>query len=59
MQHAKSIGADNATINMGFDGRLSSPNLVENLVKGALATGCNVNNIGLVPTPTLYLQISF
>jgi phosphomannomutase len=59
MNHAQSIGVDNATINMGFDGRLSSPNLVKNLVKGAIATGCNVNNVGLVPTPTLYFANFF
>ena len=46
-------------IAVGFDGRLSSPNLSFNLIKGILSTGCNVNNIGLVPTPILYFAKFF
>jgi len=36
------------------DGRLSGPLLIEALSKGILATGCNVIDIGMVPTPVLY-----
>ncbi len=48
---------------IGRDGRLSGERLSEQLAAGILTTGCNVVNIGLVPTPVLYyaaehLQIS-
>ncbi len=42
------------TVVIGWDGRLSGPGLAGSLAKGFLATGCNVIQIGQVPTPTLY-----
>lgn len=42
------------TIVVGRDGRTSSPYLAEALVSGILATGQNVLDIGMVPTPALY-----
>ncbi len=42
------------TLVVGYDGRLSSPDISESLVQGILLTGCNVINIGMVPTPVLY-----
>lgn len=36
------------------DGRLSSPDLVDALIKGLVSTGREVINIGFVPTPLLY-----
>lgn len=36
------------------DGRVSSPTLTEALINGLLSTGCDVLDIGLVPTPVLY-----
>lgn len=36
------------------DGRLSGPSLSSALVRGALAAGCNVIDLGAVPTPVLY-----
>ena len=42
------------TIVIGRDGRHSSEGLAEALAKGILTTGCNVLDIGLVPTPVLY-----
>ncbi len=36
------------------DGRLSGPELSESLIKGLLDCGCNVTDIGMVPTPVLY-----
>ncbi|MAZ77899.1 MAG: phosphomannomutase/phosphoglucomutase [Legionellaceae bacterium] len=36
------------------DGRLSGPRLVNALQQGILSTGCNVIDIGAVPTPLLY-----
>lgn len=41
-------------INVGRDCRLSSTRLRDALVKGLLATGCDVTDIGVVPTPVLY-----
>jgi phosphomannomutase/phosphoglucomutase len=42
------------TIVVARDGRLSSPALSEALIKGIISTGCDVLDIGLVPTPVLY-----
>lgn len=39
---------------LGWDGRLSSPELAAALQKGLLATGCDVINIGSVATGMLY-----
>jgi phosphomannomutase/phosphoglucomutase len=36
------------------DGRLSSPILFDSLTEGLLSTGCNIIDIGLVPTPLMY-----
>src|SRR5690348_16292959 len=36
------------------DGRLSSPQLKNELIHGILSTGCDVIDIGLVPTPLMY-----
>lgn len=36
------------------DGRLSSPELFEALSEGIQASGCNVINLGVAPTPVLY-----
>lgn len=36
------------------DGRLSSPGFAEALARGIASTGCDVLDIGLVPTPMLY-----
>ncbi len=39
---------------VGRDGRHSSPALSEALIEGILASGCDVVNIGMVPTPLVY-----
>lgn len=39
---------------VGYDGRLTSPMLAKNLIKGILSTGTNVYNIGQVITPMVY-----
>jgi len=41
-------------INVGRDCRLSSSRLRDALVKGLLNAGCDVTDIGVVPTPVLY-----
>lgn len=42
------------SIAVGRDGRLSGPALSAALCKGILTTGCDVINLGVVPTPVLY-----
>ena len=39
---------------LGYDGRLSSETLAEAATRGILATGCDVIDVGCVPTPVLY-----
>ena len=36
------------------DGRISGPSLLKSFQEGVLASGCNVTDLGLVPTPLLY-----
>jgi len=44
---------------LGWDCRLSSPSFAEALAAGLLATGCNVTDIGIVPTPLMYFGIFY
>ena len=39
---------------VGWDGRLSSPQLAQALVEGLTGTGCTVRKVGRGPTPMLY-----
>jgi phosphomannomutase len=43
---------------VGYDMRLSSPQLKEALTKGLLDGGCDVEDIGLVSTPTFYYGVA-
>lgn len=45
---------DSPRVCVGFDGRLSSPELEESLVKGLQTTGAEVIRVGRGPTPMLY-----
>ena len=36
------------------DGRISGPSLLKSFQEGVLASGCNITDLGLVPTPLLY-----
>ncbi len=45
------------TISVGRDGRLSSPALHKALVKGLLAGGLNVVDIGICPSPLVYFSL--
>ncbi len=42
------------SILVGADARLSSPQLSEALMTGLCASGCNVIDLGVIPTPLLY-----
>ena len=39
---------------VGRDGRLSGPSLVEGLITGLMRAGCDVIDVGMVPTPVVY-----
>ncbi len=41
----------------GRDGRLSGPKLQQALIRGILATGVDVVNIGVTPTPVMYFSL--
>lgn len=45
------------TASVGYDGRLSSPELEKAVVRGLRASGCDVLRIGLGPTPMLYYSV--
>ncbi|HTB13372.1 MAG TPA: phosphomannomutase/phosphoglucomutase [Bryobacteraceae bacterium] len=45
-----------ARLNLGRDCRLSSPRLHEALLEGLLSSGCDVTDVGVVPTPLLYFS---
>ena len=45
---------DAPKIAVGYDGRISSPDLAEALIEGLMAGGADVQAIGLGPTPMLY-----
>lgn len=46
------LGEDSAAV--GADGRLSSPRLSKALIAGLADSGCDVIDVGAVPTPVLY-----
>ena len=44
---------DNHEVCVGYDGRISSPDLEEGIVEGLVSTGMRVNRVGMGPTPML------
>ncbi|MDP1932610.1 MAG: phosphomannomutase/phosphoglucomutase [Gammaproteobacteria bacterium] len=48
------LDAGETTLLFGADGRLTSPALKSALLRGILSTGCNVVDLGIIPTPLLY-----
>ena len=44
-------------VSLGRDNRLSSPRLRDALMRGLKASGCNVIDLGVVPTPVLYYSV--
>lgn len=44
-------------VNLGRDVRLSGQRLRDALVEGLLAAGCQVTDLGVVPTPILYFSV--
>ncbi len=59
----KAIGSDmvnsgQQNLLVGADGRMSSPQLKAALIQGVLSTGCDVIDIGLIPTPVLNFALA-
>ncbi len=44
---------------LGRDGRLSSPQFAKSFTAGLKSTGCNVFDLGMIPTPLLYFSIYY
>ncbi len=53
---SESLARGQSTVTLARDGRLSGPDLIAALAKGIQSTGCNVIDIGMVPTPVLYFS---
>ncbi len=51
---SESLAQGEPHVSVGRDGRLSGPLLVEQLIQGLLDCGCQVSDVGMVPTPVLY-----
>ena len=51
---AESLACGEPEVVVGRDGRLSGPELAGALIDGLRASGCNVTDVGMVPTPVLY-----
>jgi len=51
---SESLQRGRNTIVVGRDGRLSGSSLSEALIAGIVSTGCDVKDIGCVPTPVVY-----
>jgi len=51
------VGRGKKDVAMGRDCRLSSPEFASALAHGLLATGCDVTDLGVIPTPLLYFTV--
>ncbi len=51
---SQSLAQGESKVIVGRDGRLSGPELLQQLVQGLLDCGCEVTDIGMVPTPVVY-----
>lgn len=51
---SESLARGEPAVSVGRDGRLSGPELVQALIQGLLDCGCQVSDVGMVPTPVLY-----
>ena len=51
---SESLARGEPNVSVGRDGRLSGPELVQALIQGLLDCGCQVSDVGMVPTPVLY-----
>lgn len=51
---SESLDAGQPQVAVARDGRLSGPDLMEQLIRGLTDCGCEVLDLGMVPTPVLY-----
>ncbi|WP_162960643.1 phosphomannomutase/phosphoglucomutase, partial [Pseudomonas aeruginosa] len=51
---SESLARGEPCVAVGRDGRLSGPELVKQLIQGLVDCGCQVSDVGMVPTPVLY-----
>ncbi len=51
---SQSLAQGEPNVAVGRDGRLSGPELVQQLIQGLLDCGCSVSDVGMVPTPVVY-----
>jgi phosphomannomutase/phosphoglucomutase len=51
------LGRGQSDVAVGRDVRLSSPGFAQALVRGLASTGCDVADLGVVPTPLLYFSV--
>jgi len=51
---SEALARGESTVVVARDGRLSGPRLLEALTRGLTSTGCDVVDVGMVPTPVLY-----
>ena len=51
---SESIDAEQTKVAVARDGRLSGPELMDGLIRGLCDSGCEVIDLGMVPTPVLY-----
>lgn len=54
----EALAANETSIFVARDGRNTSSDLNDQLVRGILSTGCHVINLGAAPSPLLYFAIS-
>lgn len=47
------------SVSVGGDNRLTTPELKEKLIEGLFSTGCEIYDIGIVPTPVLYFSVHY
>ena len=53
------LGRGQKDVAVGRDCRLSSPGFGAALIRGLLTTGCDVADLGVVPTPLLYFSVFY
>lgn len=51
---SESLAKGEPRVAVARDGRLSGPELLDALIRGLVDCGCQVSNLGMVPTPVLY-----
>ncbi|MGE8360602.1 phosphomannomutase/phosphoglucomutase [Pseudomonas sp.] len=51
---SQSLAQGEPNVAVGRDGRLSGPELTQQLIQGLLDCGCHVSDVGMVPTPVVY-----